>query len=158
MTFPIEAGIQISLNDDDWYKITDHNRSPISIKTELIEKVDRMANGTMRKYVVAKKDTISVSWTMIPANAEETVDGHHSSAWVESFYAANAGLPIYLRVVSAQLGPVPAIGQAPDEEDFETSEETHKDYNVFITDFSKTLKYRTKTTDYVDMTLEFTEI
>ena len=61
MTYLIDSGIQISIDGTTWYKLTDHNREPIDIATELIETQSRMANGTMRKYVVSQKNNIVVS-------------------------------------------------------------------------------------------------
>ena len=96
MAYLLEAGLQISLNGSTWYKLTDHNRDPIQISTDLIEQQSRMANGKMRKYVVAQKNKISCSWKYVPSKTTETVDGNNSAAWIESFYKSNAGMPIYL--------------------------------------------------------------
>jgi hypothetical protein len=74
MAYLLESGLQISLGKTYlgvvttdpalmvWYKLTDHNRGEIDISPELIESSSRMANGSMRKYVVAQKNTISASW------------------------------------------------------------------------------------------------
>ena len=64
MAYLLESGIQISLTgaNGTWQKLTDHNRGPIQVSPELIESQSRMANGKMRKYVVAQKNKISVSW------------------------------------------------------------------------------------------------
>lgn len=72
-------------------KITDHNRSPVSIATERIETKKRMANGTMRKYVVADKRTFSVSWTDLPHSAGYTVDGFWGGREIEKFHADHPG-------------------------------------------------------------------
>jgi hypothetical protein len=48
-----------------WSKITEHNRQPLSITKNRIQKVQRMANGTLRKFFVAEKREFSVSWTYI---------------------------------------------------------------------------------------------
>lgn len=157
MAYLIDAGIQISLNGTTWYKLTDHNRDPIDISTELIETQSRMANGKMRKYVVAQKNSISCSWKYVPSKQSECVDGFYSAAWLESFYKSNSGLPIYLKVVSSELDPDPAIGVAPSGT-FSTAQTGSKTYSVFINDFSKTIINRTKVSDYVDMSIEFTEI
>ena len=47
-------------------KLSEHNRQPISLSKNRIEKQQRMGNGTMRKYYVADKESISVSWGMLP--------------------------------------------------------------------------------------------
>lgn len=71
--------------------ITDHNRAEIDISTERIEKSKRMANGTMRKYVVADKRTFSFSWNNLPGSSTYTVDGAWGLVEMKSFYAATKG-------------------------------------------------------------------
>lgn len=168
MAYTIGAGIQVSLTgaENSWQSITDHNREPIQVQTEIIESQSRMANGTMRKYVVAKKRKISVSWKYVPSKTSESADGFNAAAWLESFYQSNAGVPIYIKVVASELASDSAAGSLPSGT-FTTaqtalnsgSNETGaKRYTVFMTDFSKTIINRTKLSDYVDMSIEFTEI
>lgn len=140
-----------------WYKLTDHNRQAIEINTELIEKESRMANGTLRKFVVAKKDTISTSWEFLPAKSSDIVDGNYSGSWLTAFYNANVGLPIYLKLVASKHND-PAIGAYPVDSSYATAQNTSRIYNVFISSFSKTVSKRTKVTDYIDMSIEFTEV
>lgn len=71
--------------------ITDHNRSPLSITPERIEKKQRMANGHMRKYVIADKRTFSCDWDMLPKKTSQTVDGFWGGEAIEDFYNAQAG-------------------------------------------------------------------
>jgi hypothetical protein len=149
MAYLIEAGIQVSLDNVNWQKLTDHNREPISVSTELIESQARMANGRMRKYVVSQKNTISASWSYVPSKTSETADLNHGAAWLDSFYRANVGSPIYLKVVESGLN---SSG------DFITAKNTSKVYTVFMTNFSKTTINRTKISDYVSMSIDFTEI
>lgn len=159
MAYLIEAGIQVSLTGatGSWQKLTDHNRDPIAVSTELIESQARMANGKMRKYVVSKKDTISVSWTYVPSKTSETVDSNYGAAWLESFYKSNAGIPIYLKVVSSELDPDAAIGSLP-AGTFATAQTGSKVYTVFMNNFSKLVINRTKVSDYVNMSIDFTEV
>lgn len=159
MAYLLESGIQVSLTGaaGTWQKLTDHNREDIEIKPELIEQQSRMANGKMRKYLVAQKNIISTSWKYVPSKQSECVDGNYGAAWLESFYKANAGLPIYLKVVSSELDPDPTLGSLPSGT-FATAQTGSKIYNVYMTDFSKTIINRTKVSDYVDMNIEFTEI
>lgn len=173
MTYKIQSGIQLSLdNGSTWLPLTDHNREPVNISLELIETQSRMASGAMRKYVIAKKHNISVSWKYVPSRTSECVDGNFGAAWLESFYQANAGIPIRLRIVSSELsadtttGSAPSetvntfrtglqpVGQTPTRADATGSQE----YSVFMTSFSKTIINRTKLSDYVDMSIDFTEI
>lgn len=158
MGYPISAGIEISLNNSTWYKITDHNRQPIDIAPELIESANRMANGKMRKYVIAKKNKISTSWSYVPTKTSESADGNYGPAWLESFYNANVGIPIYLRVTSSEIDPVATLGGVPLDFNFKSSVSGSQSYTVFITSFSKTIIHRTTKCDYVDMSIEFTEV
>lgn len=70
----------------DGNKITDHNRQGLSLDVERIERSGRMANGTMRKYVIADKRTFSTSWTDLPARSRFTVDGFWGALEMEQFY------------------------------------------------------------------------
>lgn len=158
MTYPIGAGIELSLNGVNWYKITDHNREPIESSQELIESSQRMANGKMRKYVIAQKNTISTNWSYVPSKTSECVDGNYGAAWLESFYNANARVPIYLRINVSEISTNPAIGAAPDDFYFQSAQQGSKTYQVFMTNFSKTIIHRTRVSDYVSMSIEFVEI
>jgi hypothetical protein len=115
-----------------------------------------MANGKMRKYVVAQKNNISCSWKYVPSSQSECVDGFYSAAWLESFYKSNAGLPIYLKVVSSGLNTDSGFGSQP-LGIFVTAQNRSKTYEVFMNNFSKTIINRTKVSDYVDMSIEFVE-
>ena len=158
MAYLINAGIQVSLDNSTWYKLTDHNREPIQVDVEMIESSSRMANGSMRKYVVAKKYKVSTSWAFLPTKTSETADGNFGAAWIESFYNANTGIPIYLKVISSEISTNTATGSTPDEFYFQSALNGSTVYSVFITSFSKTIVKRTKLSDYVDLDIEFTEI
>ncbi|UMO76253.1 hypothetical protein SEA_TOMAS_64 [Streptomyces phage Tomas] len=71
--------------------ITDHNRGDLGIDVERIEKKQRMADGTMRKYIVADKRTFSVTWNNLPHSAAFTVDGFWGANEIENFYNSNPG-------------------------------------------------------------------
>lgn len=49
--------------------LSDHNRSPINMVPERIEKRERMINGRMRSYHIADKLKIDVSWDMLPSRS-----------------------------------------------------------------------------------------
>lgn len=158
MAYPISAGIEISLNNSTWYKLTDHNRQPIDIAPELIESANRMANGKMRKYIIAKKNKISVSWSYVPTKTSESVDGNYGPAWLEALYNANVGVPVYLRIISSEIDPVATLGGVPSDFNFKSAVSGSQSYTVFITSFSKKIIHRTTKCDYVDMSIEFTEV
>jgi hypothetical protein len=149
MAYFLEAGIQVSLDNVNWQKLTDHNRDPIDISTEVIETQARMANGRMKKYVVAQKNTISVSWNYVPSKTSETADLNHGAAWIESFYRSNVGSPIYLKVVASELN---SSGN------FVTAKTGSEVYTVFMNNFYKTIVNRTRISDYVNMSIDFTEV
>lgn len=77
-------------------KITDHNRQPLSVSVERIEKKKRMVNGTLRRYTVAKKRTWSTSWDMLPSKngvsgGFSTADGGYAAEDIEAFHNSNNG-------------------------------------------------------------------
>jgi hypothetical protein len=72
-------------------RLTEHNRQPLSINTERIESSQRMANGTLRKYFIADKLILDVSWEMIPSFRNETVDGGWGAEDIKNFYESSAG-------------------------------------------------------------------
>ena len=39
-------------NDPTWVKLSEHNRQPMSIGQNRIQKVTRMSNGTLRKFLI----------------------------------------------------------------------------------------------------------
>lgn len=75
----------------DGNKISDHNRSALSISVERIEEATRMANGTMRKFIVADKRTFSTDWTDLPQSAALTVDGFWGKNEIENWYNNTPG-------------------------------------------------------------------
>ncbi|QWT29931.1 minor tail protein [Streptomyces phage TunaTartare] len=101
--------------------VTDHNRQAMSIDVERIEKKQRMANGTLRKYIVADKRTFGTSWTMLPKLSTQTVDGFWGADDIEQFYNTVTG------TFSLELS----------DGDAETNT-----YNVMFADFSKTISKR----------------
>jgi hypothetical protein len=158
MAYLLQSGIHLSLNGSTWYKLTDHNRGEISVTPELIQNEARMANGKLRKYVVAQKEKISTSWSYVPSKTSECADGNKGAAWLESFYEANVGIPIYIKIIVSEITTNTARGAAPDDFYFKSATEGSKEYNVFISNFSKRVINRTKVSDYVAMDIEFTEI
>lgn len=158
MSYALQSGIHISLNGSTWYKLTDHNRGDINVTPELIQTESRMANGTLKKYVIAQKDKIGTSWSYVPSKTSECVDGNKGAAWLESFYKANVGIPVCIKVIASEITTDPTRGTVPDDFYFKPGTEGSKTYNVFISNFSKRIINRTKLSDYVSMDIEFTEI
>ena len=74
-----------------WNKVTEHNRSPLQINVQRIEKSQRMSNGTLRKFFIADKRSFSVSWSMLPSYRTLTVEGAWGAEDIRAFYLSNEG-------------------------------------------------------------------
>ena len=94
---------EISNSTPTAYSLTDHNRQALEISYELIEDVNRMADGTMRKYVTANKKKILVTWQTVPAAGGRnfTADGNLGAAFLKSFYEENVFKPVWVRMTYA---------------------------------------------------------
>lgn len=80
-----------SKNQLKFRRVTEHNRAPLSLNTQRIESGQRMSNGTLRKYFIADKLNLSVSWDMVPSFRNETVDGAWAAEDLKNFYQSTAG-------------------------------------------------------------------
>jgi hypothetical protein len=69
--FPAKSILSI---DSIW--TSEHSRSPLDVKTTIIENRNRTANGTLRAYHIANKHELSLSWEYLPSTSEYTVDGY----------------------------------------------------------------------------------
>lgn len=129
MPLPIKSGISLGIFPNNsltnppgasaagWIELTEHNRQPIDFSYEKIEREQRMANGYLRKYVVAQKRNLSIDWEMVPSVSSVqtkittgstslvdtvsnlTVDGKPGGAWLKEFYESNVYIPIWIRVI-----------------------------------------------------------
>jgi len=176
----LQTGIQVSLTGDagTWYKLTDHNRQPIHVTYDVVEKTNRMADGTLRRYVVARKHKFTASWSLVPSLTEQTVDykstdsySGKAGAWMKSFYEANVFVPIKVRIISAGLTTQninSTEGFPPDENTYYSSFQAPTDadnpvYTAYITNFDYEVVKRNaggrgKGFDLVNITIEFTEV
>jgi hypothetical protein len=88
MTFiTLPVGSLIKFND---VALSEHNRNPVGIAYNRIEKSQRMSNGTLRRFFIADKKTISVSWNMLPSYANYTADGGYGALDLKAFYESVA--------------------------------------------------------------------
>jgi hypothetical protein len=71
-------------------KLSEHSRQPVSLSPNRIEKVQRMSNGSMRKFYIADKQSISVSWNKLPSFSSFTIDGGYGAVDLENFYKGTA--------------------------------------------------------------------
>lgn len=58
-----------SINDNTFIITSDHNRSPLQITNKRIDQKVRTANGQLRSYFIADKQTITTSWSMLPSRS-----------------------------------------------------------------------------------------
>lgn len=86
MTLPVGSMLYLNSN----IKLSEHNRQPVSISTTRIEQSKRMSNGTFRKFFIADKQEIYVSWNMLPSFSTFTVDGGYGAVDLKSFYEGTA--------------------------------------------------------------------
>lgn len=88
-----------------WNKVTEHNRSPIDLNVERIERVVRTSNGTLRKNHIADKRSFSMSWEMLPSYRTLTVDGGWGAEDLRQFYLSNDGKKTFnIRINLAKTG------------------------------------------------------
>lgn len=117
-------------------RITDHNRSELSVDVDRIETANRMANGTRRAYVVADKRTFSTSWNNLPSSRSYTVDGFWGGDDIENWYNTKPG-PFALAITHANG--------------------TIKEYTVVMTRFSKEIIKR-GAYDMLQVSVEMEEV
>lgn len=91
LILPVGSVLFIQDSTNVYQKITEHNRSPVSVDTQRFEKTARMANGSLRKLFVADKKTLSTSWSMLPSYSTMTVDGGWGAEDIRAFYLSAKG-------------------------------------------------------------------
>jgi hypothetical protein len=74
-----------------YYKTSEHNRSEFTISPQRIERTQRMSNGTLRKFFIADKRNITLSWEMLPHTSALTVDGGWGAKDLRDFYYSSGG-------------------------------------------------------------------
>lgn len=117
--------------------LTDHNRSPISISNNRMVNDVRTQFGQLRRYFMADKKTFSVSWTMLPQDAESTTDRNLGAEDMVDFFESLKGafdLKIY----------------------YDFGEE--KKYRAVITSFSTELQKRWLPYRFYEVSLEMEEV
>jgi hypothetical protein len=181
MTYQIAQGVEISIDGSTWYSLTDHNRQPINITYNLVEQADRMANGSMRKYVIARKFMHKLQWKDVPTYDPYLVDYNgaggqsHGPAWIKAFYEGNYSNPVYVKFIFAQQEPT--LNGIPVTNTYTSSLQSpigtnpatgmpYSEYQAFMTTFTYDVTKRMKGNamtggvgyDHVDITIEFTEV
>lgn len=139
MILPIWCGLTFARPSDPEYgsrKLSDHNRSAINLSFDKIENKERMANGTLRKFVVATKRNIKVSWEDLPRQDAHTADGFWGANSIKSFYNSNGNSAFWVTI--------------------NYGDSTNEFFQVMFTDFNMKLSKRSLVTDLynVDFGLE----
>lgn len=162
MSYSINAAVSISPDGSTWYDLTDHNRQPFSYSPQRIEQATRMANGSMRKYVIANKAIYDVSWQMIPSATQAinsyvpTVDGKYGAGFMKAFYEKYLGQPVWIKLTYAIDN---YTGTSHTRSPLASpSADNHQILKVFISDFKYTINKRLTLLDYVDVSMQFTEV
>lgn len=88
--------------DPTWAKLSEHNRQPLSLDHNRIEKSQRMSNGTLRKFFIADKKNFSTSWEMLPSRSNLTVDGGYGAVDLQEFYSSVGTGTFNIKVIYGQ--------------------------------------------------------
>lgn len=86
ITLPVGALIKFNS-----IALSEHNRNPMSIGYTRIEKTQRMSNGTLRKFFIADKKSLTVSWDSLPSYSNYTVDNGWGALDIKNFYESYLG-------------------------------------------------------------------
>lgn len=140
-------------NGVTWNKITDHNRSPLSISVERIEKKNRMADGTLRRYTVAKKRTFSMDWTMLPAKRNSSYGGRTALTTVDNGWAGEE-IEAFHNTVDGSFKMKLRKGQ---DEAKAIADNTIEVVTVMVSDFSKDIVKR-GVVDLWDLSITLEEV
>lgn len=141
MILPIWCGLTFARPSDPEYssrKLSDHNRSAISLNFDKIENKERMANGTLRKFVVATKKSLKVSWDDLPRQDAYTADKFWGANSIKSFYSSNGNSAFW---VTLNYG-----------------DGTNEFFQVMFTDFNIKLSKRSLVTDLYNIDFGLEEV
>ena len=137
--------------------LSDHSRSPLAVDYEVIEKSSRMANGTMRRYVIAKKEKYTCQWTLLPTIRSQVADGNADARDMKEFYDkfcyAKLDMDLYYMTNATERGK--SVIPTDRTNDTNHYKETK---SVYWTSFSFDIVKRFRNFDYWNVTAEFTEV
>lgn len=136
-----------------WQKITDHNRAPIQVNVERIENSTRMANGTLRRYVVAKKKEWTLSWDNLPSRRNPTKGGKTGLTTVDGGWAGEDIELFHNNKDTAFLMRI----RGGDDEGKNITDTSIEQYNVMITSFNKEITKR-GVVDMWSLSITLTEV
>ena len=123
--------------------LSDHSRSPLGVSYEIIQNTQRMADGTMRKSVIAKKRSFECSWEMLPTTSTMIVDANADAAKMKAYYELYCFSPLTLTLRYKRNNAETPVDET---------------YQVYWTQFNFDVIKRYKNFDYWNISSEFTEI
>lgn len=88
MPIYLPKGSFISINS---IELSEHNRGQAVLNREIIKFDQRTVTGNMRRFYIASKITLEVSWERLPAIDSKTVDGKAGRNTLLSLYNNNIG-------------------------------------------------------------------
>lgn len=142
------------LRENDFLILSDHNRQPINVDIERLEKRERTINGRMRSYHIADKRKFSLSWDNIPSRAFSQkpmfdADGKVANGVISHTVDGGAGgaemLEWYKKTVGSMWAYIaydnrPLFGT--DVDAYNSMQRYQEVVEVFISDFSFTISQR----------------
>lgn len=145
----------LKVTGQDFYYLTDDNRSELQINIERIEYRRRMINGRMRSYHVVDKKSFGVSWNDLETrhdkvseylrNSDPQPERLASAKRIVQWYNEHPG-SFYLTLVYD--------GPDSTQNNIKYRLET---YEVFFDNFNYTVKYRGEDTDVWDISMTLVE-
>lgn len=136
LILPIDTGMTFKVGSS-LYRLSDHNRKEISVSMERIENKKRMADGTLRTFVVAQKRNFKTSWNDLMRDNNQTADGFWGAEALINFYETTFG--------SFEL--ILTFGN-----------NTTETRLVMFNDFSYNLTKRSTYTDFYDIDMSLMEV
>lgn len=151
-----------------WQKVTDHGRSPLSVDWERLETKQRMANGFLRRYSVAKKRIWSLAWVNLPsvdiypvghALAGQPLDflaGGHGAQWLQAWHDEHDDMFMMRLRAGSDIDSVNPLNPH-DSDDPLVLGGNADGIRVMITDFSKEVTKRGRAFDLLSLNMTIEE-
>jgi hypothetical protein len=103
VSLPVGSLLYVDTSTTDtptWAKLSEHNRQPMSVGQNRIQKATRMSNGTLRKFFIADKREFSTSWNMLPSFSNMTIDAGYGALDLKSYFEGAKGQGVFkLKIV-----------------------------------------------------------
>lgn len=138
--------------------LSDHSRSQLSVNYEVIEKSNRMADGTMRRYIVSKKRKFSCQWSMLPTIRGQVADGNADARDMKEFYDKYCYSELQMSLFYMQNATERGKPTSNYNRTLDANHYIETPINVFWSGFNFDVAKRLRNFDYWNVSAEFTEI